>query len=98
MERTSARSVRAVVSWEGVQVSLALSYMYAPKNIQFPLLNLTLEASPTVTSVDTSNASTVVTFSTTNRLSAVPIQTLSGSVQGQLDDGVDCKISISLKC
>ena len=87
MERTSTGSVRAVGSREGVQVSLTLSY--APKDIQFPLLNLTLEASPTVTSVDAANASTVVTFSTTSRLSAVPIGTLSGSVQGRLDDGVE---------
>ena len=85
MERTSAGTVRAVGSRDGVQVSFTLSY--APNGIQFPLLNLTLQASDTQTSVDPVDGSTILTFSTTSRLSVIAIQTVTGSVEGQLDDG-----------
>ena len=87
LERTSDGNVRAVGSRDGVLVTFTLSYV--PRGIQFPLLNLTLEASDTDTTVDPEDGSTVLTFSTTSRLSEVQIQTLGGTINGRLDDGVE---------
>ena len=86
LERVSDGTVRALGSRNGVQVTFTLRY--TPNGIQFPLLNLTLEASATDTSVDPLDESTVLTFSTTSRLSEVPIQTIGGSITGRTDDGV----------
>ncbi len=86
LERVSDGTVRALGSRNGVQVTFTLRY--APNGIQFPLLNLTLEASATDATVDPLDGSTVLTFSTTSRLSEVPIQTIGGSITGRTDDGV----------
>ena len=85
IERTSPGSVRAVGSRDDVQVSLSLDY--APTDVQFPLLNLTLDATDTETSVNPLDGSTIVTFSTRSRIEALPVETLAGTVQGRLDDG-----------
>ena len=87
LERTSDGNVRAIGSRNGVLITFILSYV--PRGIQFPLLNLTLEASATDTTVDPLDGNTVLTFSTTSRLSEVQIQTLGGTINGRLDDGVE---------
>ena len=87
LERTSDGNIRAVGFRNGVLITFTLSY--DPRGIQFPLLNLTLEASATDTTVDPVDRSTILTFSTTSRLSEVQIQTLGGTINGQLDDGVE---------
>ena len=86
LEATSPGSARGLGSREGVQVSFTISY--APTEVRLPLLNLTLEASAYVTTVDQIDGSTIVTFSTTSRLSPLPLESLAGTVQGRLDDGV----------
>ena len=90
MESTSPGFVRAIGSSEGVQVIFTLSHMPINENTkQFPLLNFTVLASAIQMTEDPTDGETTLVFSTTSQLTTLPIQSLNGSVQGQLDDSTE---------
>ena len=90
IEHTSSGFVLAFGSSNAIEVTFTLSY--TPEEIDvvlFPPLNFTLQASAIQTTIDPLDGATILAFSTTSQLAVFPIQMLSGSVEGQLDDGTE---------